>query len=249
MPIAINIRFDRQQEQALLRELRDIPQKIPQVREQAVKRATRKIRSRIVRNLAQHLFKVRNKDLFDPSRPTRSDRPIRRHFERLNSKRITGSVIEIGGNEEAGGVIGTRTRRSASRGGRIPLSRFGAKQKARGVSYKITKGGGRKTAEGAFLATMPTGHTGVFQRFEARGAPNASFGGRRWKPGRRRALPPTLPRELRLPIVELFGPSIPHVASQHPGVQQVIEQEAGQEFITELSSQVDRVLQRRKARA
>jgi len=62
-------------------------------------------------------------------------------------------------------------------GKRIPIIDMGARQTARGVTYK--SGAGRKTVPGAFIARVGQ-HTGVFKRF-----------------GRR-----------RLPIGELFGPSL-----------------------------------------
>ena len=65
---------------------------------------------------------------------------------------------------------------------RIPLIKFGAKATKRGVSYRA--GSKRTKLAGAFMATMPTGHTGVFKRRLAVG---------------------------RLPITELRGPSIGHV--------------------------------------
>jgi hypothetical protein len=46
--------------------------------------------------------------------------------------------------------------------GLIPLMRFSARKVASGVSYK--EGSGRKTIKSAFIATMPTGHVGVFLR-------------------------------------------------------------------------------------
>lgn len=72
----------------------------------------------------------------------------------------------------------------AASGRRIPLIEFGGRQTAKGVSYDL--GRGRNTAPGTFIATMPSGHRGVF--------------GRRGK--------------RRLPIVERFGPSIPRVFVQ-----------------------------------
>jgi hypothetical protein len=72
-------------------------------------------------------------------------------------------------------------------GRRLPLIDFGARGpepsrgKGRGVSYRLR--GGRGRLPNAFIATMPSGHRGVFVR---RGAP-------------------------RLPIVELKGPSLVHV--------------------------------------
>ena len=67
---------------------------------------------------------------------------------------------------------------------RIPLFDFGARQTKRGVSYNL---GGRKTLAGAFIATMPTGHEGVFMRKGAN----------------------------RLPIQERFGPSLGHVFAKY----------------------------------
>jgi len=72
-------------------------------------------------------------------------------------------------------------------GKRLPLIDFKARGpepsrgRGRGVSYTLP--GGRGRVPNAFIATMPGGHRGVFVR---------------------RATP-------RLPIRELFGPSLPHV--------------------------------------
>lgn len=80
------------------------------------------------------------------------------------------------------------------RGKRIPLIDFKARGleptrgKGRGVSYRLPTGRGR--AERAFIATMSTGHRGVFMRT-----------------GRS-----------RLPIRELFGPSLPHVFAKYQKV-------------------------------
>ena len=68
---------------------------------------------------------------------------------------------------------------------RLPLVQFNARQTARGVTYK--GGSGRSVVPSAFLATMSTGHTGVFKRV---GKP-------------------------RLPIKQLYGPSIGHVFIKH----------------------------------
>lgn len=65
----------------------------------------------------------------------------------------------------------------------IPLSRYGARQNRKGVSVAVLKG--RKTITGAFLATMPSGHRGVFVR-QGKG---------------------------RLPIDQKFGPSVPDAFS------------------------------------
>lgn len=74
-------------------------------------------------------------------------------------------------------------------GARIPLFDFGARQTARGVSANT--GGGRKVYKGSFIATMKSGHKGVFER-KTRGKGSK-----------------------RLPIIEKFGPSLPHVFMKH----------------------------------
>lgn len=46
----------------------------------------------------------------------------------------------------------------------VGLIAFGARQTAKGVTYKILKGGGRDRLTHAFIATMKSGHRGVFER-------------------------------------------------------------------------------------
>jgi hypothetical protein len=94
---------------------------------------------------------------------------------------------------------------------RIPLIDFGARGpepsrgKGRGVTYRL--GGSRNRVENAFIATMPTGHRGVFVRV----------------PGANRRGPK--PYRSQLPIRELKGPSLGHVFIKHQqeAVARVIE--------------------------
>ena len=74
--------------------------------------------------------------------------------------------------------VTTMTAEVVAKGKRIPLAELGARQTARGVTYKT--GSGRKLIPGAFMGRMRTGHTGAFKRLNRR----------------------------RLPIYELFGPSL-----------------------------------------
>jgi hypothetical protein len=77
-------------------------------------------------------------------------------------------------------------------GSPIPLIEYGARQTRKGVTVSVLRG--RKLIPGGFIATMPTGHRGVFVH---KGEVN------RWvmRNGKR--------VRSRLPIRELFGPSIP----------------------------------------
>jgi hypothetical protein len=72
-----------------------------------------------------------------------------------------------------------------ARGARLPLIAFKARAGRGGVRARLPGGAGHYPR--AFIATMPSGHVGVFQR---------------------KAAP-------RLPIVELHGPSIPKVFERH----------------------------------
>jgi hypothetical protein len=85
---------------------------------------------------------------------------------------------------------------------RLPLKEFNARGsmpsrgKGRGVSYRIGSGG-RGRVENAFLARMASGHIGVFKRTTKK----------------------------RLPVIELFGPSIGRVFEQHrPAVVDVMRE-------------------------
>ncbi len=70
----------------------------------------------------------------------------------------------------------------------LPLIQFGARETKSGVSVSVKHG--RKLIKGAFIATMPTGHQGVYVRV---GNQHKKVNGK-WH---------------GLPIKELFGPSIP----------------------------------------
>ncbi len=74
----------------------------------------------------------------------------------------------------------------------IPLIDYGAKQNRTGVSVRVKNG--RKTIKHAFIATMESGHTGVFLRTGKAHKRVEKNGRVRWS---------------GLPIRELYGPSIP----------------------------------------
>ncbi len=83
---------------------------------------------------------------------------------------------------------------------RLGLLAFpGTKRTEHGVSYRLSKTAGRKSIEHGFIATMPSGHRGVF----ARGRPS------------------------RLPIVEARGPSIWRVVTDTAGLLKVVTDAAG----------------------
>ncbi len=101
---------------------------------------------------------------------------------------------------------------------RLPVIVFGAKQNKKGVSYRIQKTGGRKRIGSAFIATMKSGHTGVFKR---KGA-------------------------ARLPIVQLRGPSLGEVFDKNVSLVQRITTEAYKRLDHNIYDQLNYVLSRRK---
>jgi hypothetical protein len=94
-------------------------------------------------------------------------------------------------------IVGDAGLQLVIEGKRVPLIEFAARGpepsrgRGRGVSYRLP--GGRGRAEKAFIATMPTGHRGVYQRT---GNARSTRRAKGWS---------------GLPIYELFGPSMVEV--------------------------------------
>lgn len=92
---------------------------------------------------------------------------------------------------------------------RIPTINFGARGTARGVTYRGK--GGRSLIPHAFIATMPGGHAGAFKRKTRQ----------------------------RLPIRQLYGPSVGRVFDNH--AEDIMAR--GEEVVmAELDRQIDRML-------
>ncbi|WP_233872455.1 phage tail protein [Paraburkholderia adhaesiva] len=75
----------------------------------------------------------------------------------------------------------------------VPLIDYGARQTKNGVSVRVKNG--RTVLRHAFIATMESGHKGVFERVSKTAHRRVSKNGKTYWSG--------------LPIRELFGPSIP----------------------------------------
>ncbi len=99
----------------------------------------------------------------------------------------------------------------------IPLIEFGARETQSGVSVSVK--GGRKVIRGAFIATMPTGHKGVYERSGKQHKKNNKG---KWS---------------GLPIKELFGPSIP-AAFGNEIVQAVLVKLIREKFPTILEREI-----------
>jgi hypothetical protein len=94
----------------------------------------------------------------------------------------------------------------------IPIVEFAARQTAAGVTVKVK--GTRKLLRGAFLATMPSGHVGVFYR---RGVAGSRVG--------------------RTPIDQVFSISLP-VAFSNQKVMDAVVRAAKERFPDALSQEV-----------
>lgn len=94
----------------------------------------------------------------------------------------------------------------------MPLIAFGARQTRAGVSVKVKEG--RKLIKGAFIATMPTGHKGVFNRVGNRHKRVRRDGRVTWS---------------GLPIKEMYGPSVP-AAFRNRVVQDALQRVARARF-------------------
>lgn len=89
----------------------------------------------------------------------------------------------------------------------IPLIQYAARQTGKGVTVNVQRG--RKLIAGAFIATMPNGHRGVYVREAGGRHKRVNKGGKvGWH---------------QLPIRELFGPSVPDGLA-NKAVQGVLQQ-------------------------
>lgn len=100
----------------------------------------------------------------------------------------------------------------------IPLIQYGATNTGPGISYQVTNQGGRDTAENAFIAKMPTGHVGVYERAGA----------------------------ARLPIFELKGPSLGDAVEGTPALLSAIHKKASESLEKYIDDQVKLFLMRKR---
>ena len=98
------------------------------------------------------------------------------------------------------------------RGKPLPLMKYKARSVAAGVTFQIRKTDKRMLLPGGFIATMSSGHKGVFHRVHD--GPRAPTRKRDPRFG-------AMPRRFRLPIVERFGPRVPDILSNEPVLKQV----------------------------
>lgn len=96
---------------------------------------------------------------------------------------------------------------------------FGAQRKLPGSSAQIFRSGGRKTYDHAFTARLESGHVGLFKR---KGAKRAMTKGH-------------YVGQMRQPIVELRGPSVPAVVEN---INEIASRTLSQEMQTALAKNI-----------
>ncbi|NLF29728.1 MAG: hypothetical protein GX591_02435 [Planctomycetes bacterium] len=127
-------------------------------------------------------------------------------------------------------------------GARVPLARFGATRTPRGLRYRIRRGEGLKLDPAGFTAVMPSGHTGAFHRRP--GQWTRTTRRKRWQ-GRWGQDPATAGRAPRLPLDELYGPSVPALVEDLPEfAEAAYERHLGDQLDEEIHTQVGLVLAR-----
>lgn len=105
----------------------------------------------------------------------------------------------------------------------VPLIDYSARQTQKGVTVRVKKSGGRGLVRGAFIATMRSGHTGVFSRTSKTGVVSK-----------------------RLPIRELFSTSVRQFFKRASAVKRVTTR-AAEAFTSTALNQVKQALARAKA--
>jgi hypothetical protein len=128
-----------------------------------------------------------------------------------------------------------------SRGTRIPLSRFSARQTKRGATVNVKKSTGRRTLSRSFFGQGSLPSSRLFRRTkEPKRAPSkGTYAGKMKRDGT---------PLLREPIQQLFGPSIPHMLATI-GVQQQVLARAEEMYLNTLEHELRRRIDKRLAEA
>lgn len=102
----------------------------------------------------------------------------------------------------------------------VPLIDYSAHQTKAGVTVKVKRAGGRGLVRSAFIATMKSGHRGVFTRTGKTGIVSK-----------------------RLPIRELFSTSVRQLFQRESAVKRVTDR-ASESFLTTAGNQIRQALRR-----
>ena len=155
---------------------------------------------------------------------TQAARAIRDQYN--ISSRLIGRHIRLHRSTPA-----TLTASVSAEGEKLPVVAFGARQTKRGVTVQI-KRGARRLIRSAFLATLRSGHRGVFAR--------GHYSGRGFVRRTRRVRPYPKPD---LPITELFTVGVPQGFSNRL-VLEALERKVREKFPALLAHEIQFALSR-----
>ncbi len=120
-------------------------------------------------------------------------------------------------------------------GKRIALAEFSPRQTKKGVTIQIKKGGARKLIPHAFLATMSSGHTGVFVRsYGSKGRVPGDVG--YFRTGKGSRIRPHFDSDT--PISEFYSLDVPKMVTEQTVVA-AVKSEINDSFMRNFQQQVD----------
>ena len=130
----------------------------------------------------------------------------------------------------------------------LPLVEFSARSVVKGTSVQVLRKSTRSIIKHSFIATMLSGHKGVFWRVPRMG------GGTKWLVGKRMKLPsPDNKRGIyggltkyQLPIEELYGPRVEDILDNDDIIQQTLAH-ASIRFTDRLNYHTDRLIDKARA--
>jgi hypothetical protein len=140
--------------------------------------------------------------------------------------------------EEQKASIGRLSGSLVSTGQPLPLIAYKTSQINAGVNAQVNKDGGKNLIKKAFISTVKAGNTGEHKGVFVRQSRIKGKG--KWPVGKKMALR-VRDDKFRLPMKQLFGPSIPAIFERGP-IMEHVESKAGAKCQEELLRQTDLLL-------
>lgn len=208
----VDIQFEEAKLKRIEQMLKGIPGALPKVVSRGINRTATMSRTEIIRQI-QAKIKIKQKGIKQ------------------------GLTLEKATKSKWAASIGISTKR-------IPLIYFNAREAKKGVTYQIDSSGARKQIKadelfsGGFIATMKSGHEGVFVRRKVRMTNmfEQIFKGKE-----------VSERSNRGVIVERFGPSLGHYFEKASGIAAGIQSNTGELLARNIDDQIKLLLEKRGA--
>jgi hypothetical protein len=133
---------------------------------------------------------------------------------------ITASKKAVDGTfKTKNATVTTLSASFESSGKPLPLIEYSARQTKKGVSFQVKRDRSRFFMERAFIATMKSGHKGIFERNLYGAKPGVKFVSKKTK----NIEYGHLPKKYRLPIHELFSSRVCDILSNKPVMAAVLK--------------------------